>query len=189
CIQLVKQQTPQEPPPQEEPAESEATFRTSYVVYLPFRVTETAHIPLPANPSELDREVISSEHNTPPLQGAPPVPPTEETDLDHPQELRRILRFSVPQTVRVSRLRSLSDQLAEDTHQLEESTSELAIGQSTLHALVHTCDRLITSIGDVYHAIYNRHADASDEEEAKEALKEAFATLERVSSVIIQRMS
>jgi hypothetical protein len=54
---------------------------------------------------------------------------------------------------------------------------------------VHTCDRLITSIGDIYHAIYNRHADASDEEEAKEALKEAFATLERVSSVIIQRMS
>jgi len=58
----------------------------------------------------------------------------------------------------------------------------LPIGHSTFHALIHTCDQLISSIGDLYHTVYNR-------QEAREVLREAFSTLERVSSVITQRMS
>ena len=64
----------------------------------------------------------------------------------------------------------------------------LPIGHSTFHALIHCCDQLISSIGDLYHTVYNRQ-EGEQNQEAREVLREAFSTLERVSSVITQRMS
>ena len=112
----------------------EPTIRTSYVVYLPFRVTETSRIPLSGSRSEsistVDQpapSMNSPEQGSPPLQGAPPVPRPEETNLSysHTSPLATPTSTSTPrlpvhQETQLSRLRSLSDQINEGSRTLEE---------------------------------------------------------------------
>ena len=171
-------------------------------MYLPFRVTETTRIPLGESRSEristveqTSPSMNSPEQGSPLLQGAPPVPRPEETNLSHSQAPVLAIpttmdapRFPVHPETQLSRLRSLSDQINEGSRTLEESMGTLPIGHSTFHALIHTCDQLISSIGDLYHTVYNRQ-EGEQNQEAREVLREAFSTLERVSSVITQRMS
>ena len=101
-------------------------------MYLPFRVTETTRIPLNNSHSESISAVEqrspsmnSPEQGSPLLQGAPPVPRTEETL--HPQSPALSIptsidapRFPVHPETQLSRLRSLSDQINEGSRTLEE---------------------------------------------------------------------
>ena len=103
-------------------------------MYLPFRVTETTRIPLGESRSEristveqTSPSMNSPEQGSPLLQGAPPVPRPEETNLSHSQAPVLAIpttmdapRFPVHPGTQLSRLRSLSDQINEGSRTLEE---------------------------------------------------------------------
>ena len=163
CIQLVRREAATSPPPVEGSSGEQHVLRESYVVYFPIRVTETTILPAAGN-----EETI--------LEGAPPVGhyPTSAQRTDPPSSSDILLR----------RLTLATNQMAEESHQME-GEGDAEVDESSLHSLIHSYERVVDSLSDVYHS---RREGAIPSEE-KTAIRNAIEVIGDLSRKLSARLA
>ena len=156
CIQLV--QLPVDYSNRSRNEEEEVqTIRNSYVIYLPFRITETTTIPSRMNRfhipsishenSEMTVEGDGTSLSTvSPLQGAPPVPQYPPMSILS-SELNSSFHTQQP-------LIHVIERLKEEIERIEEF-NQIGFSSPVFHSFLHTIESTSISLNEYFHTSQN----------------------------------
>lgn len=163
CIQLVRRDSTDSSPHSEISVGEQHVFQESYMVFLPIRVTEATILPITSTEEHL-------------LEGAPPVE-------RYPSSMRRHHLPSSSDTL-LRRLTLATSRMEEESQQMN-GESGTVVDESTLHSLIHSYERVVDSLSDVYHI--RREGTIPNEE--KTAIRNAIRVIGDLSTKLSARLT
>ena len=133
------------------------TIRNSYIIYLPFRITETTTIPSRMNPfhtpsNSHENSETSLEGDGPSLstdsllQGAPPVPRYPPISILS-SELNALFHTQQPLIQAIERLKEEIDRI--------EGFNQINLTTPVFHSFLHTIETVSISLNACYHTSQN----------------------------------